>query len=49
MNLDIKEGEIFALLGPNGAGKSTLINSICGIVNFNTGTIKINNKDIVKN
>ena len=49
VNLSIKEGEIFALLGPNGAGKSTLINSICGIVNFNTGTIKINNMDIVKN
>ena len=49
INLTIKEGEIFALLGPNGAGKSTLINSICGIVNFNTGTIKINNMDIIKN
>ena len=49
VNLNIKEGEIFALLGPNGAGKSTLINSICGIVNFNTGTIKINNMDIIKN
>ena len=25
INLDIREGEIFALLGPNGAGKTTLI------------------------
>jgi len=49
ISLNIKEGEIFALLGPNGAGKSTLINSICGIVNFNTGTIKINDMDIIKN
>ena len=49
ISLNIKEGEIFALLGPNGAGKSTLINSICGIVNFNKGTIKINNMDIIKN
>ena len=39
INLNIKEGEIFSLLGPNGAGKSTLINSICGVVNFNSGTI----------
>ena len=48
IKLEIKEGEIFSLLGPNGAGKSTLINSICGIVNFNSGTIKINGYDNVK-
>ena len=48
IKLDIKEGEIFSLLGPNGAGKSTLINSICGIVNFNSGTVKINGYDNVK-
>ena len=48
IELNIKEGEIFSLLGPNGAGKSTLINSICGIVNFNSGTIKVNGYDNVK-
>lgn len=48
INLNIKEGEIFSLLGPNGAGKSTLINSICGIVNFNSGTIKIKGYDNAK-
>ena len=48
ISLDIKEGEIFSLLGPNGAGKSTLINSICGIVNFNSGSIKIDGYDVVK-
>ena len=48
INLIIKEGEIFSLLGPNGAGKSTLINSICGVVNFNSGTIKINGFDNIK-
>ncbi len=48
IKLNIREGEIFSLLGPNGAGKSTLINSICGIVNFNSGTIKINGYDNIK-
>ena len=48
INLNIKKGEIFSLLGPNGAGKSTLINSICGVVNFNSGTIKINGYDTIK-
>ena len=49
VTLNIKQGEIFSLLGPNGAGKSTLINSICGIVNFNSGNIKINGHDVIKN
>ena len=48
INLNIKKGEIFSLLGPNGAGKSTLINSICGVVNFNSVTIKINGYDNIK-
>ena len=46
INLKIKKGEIFALLGPNGAGKSTLINSIGGIINFESGKISIANFDV---
>ena len=47
INLNIKQGEIFALLGPNGAGKSTLINIICGIVSPTSGKITVNNFDII--
>ena len=43
INLQIKNGEIFALLGPNGAGKTTLISTICGISILNKGEIIINN------
>ena len=39
INLDIRQGEIFALLGPNGAGKTTLISIICGIVDRPAGTV----------
>jgi ABC-2 type transport system ATP-binding protein len=46
INLEIRQGEIFALLGPNGAGKTTLINIICGIVNPTTGTITVDGMDI---
>ena len=46
IDLSINKGEIFALLGPNGAGKSTLINTICGILNFESGKILVNNFDI---
>lgn len=48
INLEIKQGEIFALLGPNGAGKTTLISAICGIVNASTGTISVVDHDHVK-
>jgi ABC-2 type transport system ATP-binding protein len=47
INLDIRQGEIFALLGPNGAGKTTLINIICGIVNPTQGVVLADGHDIV--
>jgi len=47
INLDIRQGEIFALLGPNGAGKTTLIGTICGIVNPSAGSIRVDGHDIV--
>lgn len=49
IDLDIKQGEIFALLGPNGAGKTTLISIICGLVNKTAGTILIDGIDNAKN
>jgi len=48
LSLKINKGEIFALLGPNGAGKSTLINTVCGILNFDEGTITVDELDIKK-
>jgi len=48
INLEIRQGEIFALLGPNGAGKTTLISIICGIVNPTRGTILADGHDIIR-
>jgi len=47
VNLDIRDGEIFALLGPNGAGKTTLINIVCGIVSRSEGSVTVAGHDIV--
>jgi ABC-2 type transport system ATP-binding protein len=49
VNLNIKEGEMFGIIGPNGAGKTSTIKSICGISNFDSGEIKVFDKDITKN
>jgi ABC-2 type transport system ATP-binding protein len=47
VDLDIRQGEIFALLGPNGAGKTTLINIVCGIVRPSGGKVSVGGHDIV--
>ena len=46
IDLEIRQGEIFALLGPNGAGKTTLISIICGIVNPGAGRVRVAGFDI---
>ncbi|MCB1915221.1 MAG: ABC transporter ATP-binding protein [Rhodocyclaceae bacterium] len=48
VDLDIREGEIFALLGPNGAGKTTLISIVCGLVNASSGRVAVGGHDIVR-
>lgn len=48
INLNIKEGEIFALLGPNGAGKTTLISTICGISTATEGSVYVGGFDITR-
>ena len=48
INLNVKQGEILAMLGPNGAGKTTLISIICGIVTPSSGTVTIDDFDIIK-
>ena len=47
IDLEIKQGEIFALLGPNGAGKTTLISTICGIVNPTSGEVIADGHNII--
>ena len=48
ISLDIKKNEIIALLGPNGAGKTTMISIICGIVIPTSGSVTVDNFDIIK-
>jgi ABC-type Mn2+/Zn2+ transport system ATPase subunit len=44
--LEMEAGKIYGIVGPNGAGKSTLFKAILGLVEINTGTVKINGKEI---
>jgi len=49
VTMTVKDGEIFGFLGPNGAGKTTTIKIITGILNADSGRVKINGYDIKKN
>jgi ABC-2 type transport system ATP-binding protein len=48
INLEIRQGEIFALLGPNGAGKTTLIGIVSGLVNLTAGRVVVAGHDVVR-
>ena len=48
VDLEIRQGEIFALLGPNGAGKTTLIGIVCGLVRATSGRVVADGHDIKK-
>lgn len=48
ISFDLKEGEILGFLGPNGAGKTTTIYSILGLIEKDSGSVKIFGKDFAK-
>src|SRR3989344_2380112 len=48
VSFSVAEGEILGLLGPNGAGKSTTIDCLLGVVEKDSGEIKIFGKDLAK-
>ena len=48
LNLQIKEGELFALLGVNGAGKTTTIKMLSGLILPTSGDITIENMNMKK-
>lgn len=45
-NIRIEEGELYGLIGPNGAGKTTVFNLLTGVYKPDTGSIKLDGKDI---
>jgi putative spermidine/putrescine transport system ATP-binding protein len=48
VSLDVERGEMVALLGSSGCGKTTLLRSIAGFVIPDSGTIRIEGRDIAR-
>jgi ABC-2 type transport system ATP-binding protein len=49
LSLEIPAGSVFGLLGPNGAGKSTLVMMLCGLMQPDSGSIKVLGFDLKQN
>ena len=47
INLDIKRGEFVTLLGPSGCGKTTLLRMLAGFMQPDSGSIAMEDKDIL--
>ncbi|MBT4936454.1 ABC transporter ATP-binding protein [Candidatus Peregrinibacteria bacterium] len=48
VSLSVNPGEIVGIIGPNGCGKTTLLNSVSGFVSAQSGTVRIQEKNIAK-
>ena len=46
LSLRVRPGEIYGFIGHNGAGKSTTIRAVCGVMDFDGGTIAVDGLDV---
>ena len=48
ISFDVNDAEIVSILGSSGSGKTTLLMCLCGLLPFESGTIKLNSLTINK-
>jgi putative tryptophan/tyrosine transport system ATP-binding protein len=48
IDLDLAEGDFVTVIGSNGAGKSTVLNVISGELTPDTGTVRVDDRDVTR-
>ena len=46
INLSVRAGELTALVGPDGAGKTTFLRLICGLMDADEGSLRVDGMDV---
>ncbi|MFB6310190.1 MAG: ATP-binding cassette domain-containing protein [Salinirussus sp.] len=46
IDMSVQQGEFLGLVGPNGAGKTTLLNAVNGLVEPDTGSVRVNGDQV---
>jgi ABC-type branched-subunit amino acid transport system ATPase component len=46
VSVEVARGEVVTIVGPNGAGKSTLLKAIAGLVLFEGGAVRLDERDV---
>ena len=46
LSLRVRPGEIYGFIGHTGSGKSTTIRAVCGVMDFDGGTITVDGMDV---
>ncbi|MCE5188940.1 MAG: ABC transporter ATP-binding protein [Eubacteriales bacterium] len=48
LSLTVEPGDIYGFIGHNGAGKTTTLRAVAGILSFDSGTIRVNGRNIAE-
>ncbi len=46
VSFTVGDAEVFGLFGPSGSGKSTLLDAVCGRIDMNGGSVKLEDRDV---
>lgn len=48
ITFSVPRGQVLGLLGPNGAGKTTTIKCLCGLIEPDSGQVRVNGLDVIR-